>query len=167
MTCSKLRLEWNGWSMVITILNCSMLLSKLGESETMFILTWGTVTNDRDAIGKATIEYYIDLFDGHVEPPPHAVFRVIQLVVTSVDNEALCSIRSHEEVRNEISEMALDSSPRSDGFTGRFYVYFWEVIKVDLMAAVIGFFEGLHLPRSFSSTYLTMIPKVAIDTSIS
>ncbi|KAL9666445.1 hypothetical protein QQ045_000777 [Rhodiola kirilowii] len=127
----------------------------------------GSFTDDRDAIGKAAVEYYSDLFDGHVEPPPQSVFGVIHPVVTATDNDALCIAPSEEEVRTEISGIGLDSSPGPDGFTGRFYVFFWDVIKVDLMAVVVGLFEGMSMPQSFSSTYLTLIPKVANATSIS
>ncbi|KAL9679888.1 hypothetical protein QQ045_017759 [Rhodiola kirilowii] len=109
----------------------------------------------------------LELNDGQFSDDREAFFDILQPVVSEGDNEALCSKPNIEEVRGEINEMALDSSSGPDGFTGRFYTHFWEEIKVDLMAAIEGFFDGLHLPRSFTSTYLTLIPKVAHATSIS
>ncbi|KAL9667706.1 hypothetical protein QQ045_002070 [Rhodiola kirilowii] len=72
-----------------------------------------------------------------------------------------------KEVQAEINAMAKDSSSGPDGFTGRFYSHCWDIIKADFLAAVHGFFGGLQLPRSFTSTYVTLIPKFAHATSIS
>ncbi|KAL9659760.1 hypothetical protein QQ045_024569 [Rhodiola kirilowii] len=81
-------------------------------------------------------------------------------------NPRLMLRKEIEEVWSEITAMALDSAPGPDGFTGRFYTRFWDLIRVDLMAVNDGFFEGRHMPRSFTSIYLTMIPKVAHATLI-
>ncbi|KAL9659106.1 hypothetical protein QQ045_021149 [Rhodiola kirilowii] len=127
----------------------------------------GIFTDDRNVIGKAAVDFYADLFGGQVDPPPLEVLEIIPKVVNNDDNLILCAMPSMEEVLAEIKAMSKGSSPGPDGFTGQFYIHCWDIIKSDLMAAVHGFFGGLQLPHSFTSTYLTLIPKVAHATSIS
>ncbi|KAL9691681.1 hypothetical protein QQ045_012107 [Rhodiola kirilowii] len=59
-----------------------------------------------------------------------------------------------------------DSSPGPDWFTGQFYIYNWNIIKEDFTRAVQGFFEGLQMPTAWSTTLLTLIPKVPNVTTI-
>jgi hypothetical protein len=40
-----------------------------------------------------------------------------------------------EEVWNVVKAQELDKAPGPDGFTGRFYVACWEIIKDDVMDA--------------------------------
>ena len=54
---------------------------------------------------------------------------------------------------------AMDKAPGPDGFTMGFYIKCWEVLKKDIM----GTFRNSHARRvfgkSFSVTYVTLIPK--------
>ncbi|KAL9687786.1 hypothetical protein QQ045_032193 [Rhodiola kirilowii] len=123
-------------------------------------------TNDRDAIGSAAVHFYKSLFCGYTPPPPRRVFAVLDPVLCKEDSEAMCTNPGYNEVHEIILGMNKDSSPGPDGFTGQFYSHCWDVIKSDLMEAITGFFGGLQLPVAFSSTYLTLLPKVPNATAI-
>ncbi|KAL9664842.1 hypothetical protein QQ045_020251 [Rhodiola kirilowii] len=167
MLKSKARLDWLEHGEHNSNLFHAAIKARRVKNRVQLELDDGQFTDDREVIGKDAADFYSNLFGGSVPAPPQAFFDILQPVVSKGDNEALCKKPNIEEVRGEIIEMALDSSPGPDGFIGRFYIHFWEEIKVDLMAAIEGFFDGLHLPCSFTSTYLTLIPKVAHATSIS
>jgi hypothetical protein len=80
----------------------------------------------------------------------------------SFDLEALDLPFSEEESWNTIKELPPDKAPGPDGFTGRFYMSCWTVIKNDVLAAVhflwTANFRNLH---KLNSAYITLIPKKA------
>jgi hypothetical protein len=49
---------------------------------------------------------------------------------------------SVEEVWNVVKAQELDKAPGPDGFTGRFYVSCWEIIKGDVMDAFQAMWSG-------------------------
>lgn len=55
--------------------------------------------------------------------------------------------------------MSGESAPGPDGFPGLFFTTCWHIIGDDVTAAVMEFFATCTLPRSYSSTFLVMIPK--------
>jgi hypothetical protein len=78
----------------------------------------------------------------------------------ALDLSALDTPITEEEVWETIKSLPSDRAPGPDGFTGRFYKACWQVIKADLMAAIItlqqGDARGLGL---LNAAYLTLIPK--------
>jgi hypothetical protein len=69
---------------------------------------------------------------------------------------------SEDEIWNTIKTLPFDKALWPDGFTGRFYMVAWQVIKVDFMAAVGRLMQGdvnkLHL---LNSAYITLLLKTA------
>ncbi|KAL6579788.1 hypothetical protein OROMI_007812 [Orobanche minor] len=47
------------------------------------------------------------------------------------------------------------------GFNASFYKNCWDIIKLDVLEAVLDFFDGVNLSQAYCSTYLTLIPKIA------
>jgi hypothetical protein len=65
-----------------------------------------------------------------------------------------------EEVRNAIKGMPLDKFPSPDGFSARFFMVYWDIVKVHVMAA----FNSLSRldGRGFgavNSALITLLPK--------
>lgn len=56
--------------------------------------------------------------------------------------------------------MSPDSAPGPNGFTGHFFHACWEFIGNDVVEGVQGFFCGHPLPRSFTCSLISLIPKV-------
>ncbi|KAL9666748.1 hypothetical protein QQ045_001086 [Rhodiola kirilowii] len=93
-------------------------------------------------------------------------FNLFQKVITEEENRALASPPEPTEVYDQIKSMNGDSAPGPDGFSGRFYIKCWGIIRDDFMAAIALFFQGFQLPTSITGTTLTLIPKVETATSI-
>ncbi|XP_027120510.1 uncharacterized protein [Coffea arabica] len=79
--------------------------------------------------------------------------------LTQEDNDLLLKSPSVEEVHKVICSLDPQSAAGPDGFGGGFYQSCWECIKDDFMDAVKDFFAGATMPRGFSSTTITLLPK--------
>lgn len=89
------------------------------------------------------------------------------LDIPSHDLTELDAPFSEDEVWKTISSLPSDKAPGPDGFTGKFYKTCWQIIKVDMMAAIsaiwsqkFGNFEQLN------SAYITLLPKKEEATSV-
>jgi hypothetical protein len=59
-----------------------------------------------------------------------------------VENVALTSLFSKEEVKVAIFQMEHNKAPGPDGFLAEFYQVFWSIIKDDLMSLFLEFHKG-------------------------
>ncbi|KAL0357400.1 UNVERIFIED_CONTAM: hypothetical protein Scaly_1425700 [Sesamum calycinum] len=89
---------------------------------------------------------------------------VVQTLLSSTQSEGLCLAPSKEKVRRVVFDMDTSSVARPNGFNPVFYQQCWEVIKHDILAAVLDFFEGTPRPKSFTVTSILLIPKVRTPT---
>lgn len=62
--------------------------------------------------------------------------------------------------KDTVFSMDTDSAPGPDGLTACFYQKPWQIIARDLHKAIISFFEGDNLPKSFTHIFLVLIPKI-------
>lgn len=67
-----------------------------------------------------------------------------------------------DEVWNTIKTLPADRAPGPDGYTGRFYRACWQIIKSDIMAAILIIQQGnARKLELLNSAYLTLVPKRA------
>ncbi|KAG6482331.1 hypothetical protein ZIOFF_058962 [Zingiber officinale] len=84
----------------------------------------------------------------------------IPSLVDSRDNSALTALPTIEEVKQIIWDMRKDSVAGPDGFSVEFYMTCWEIIKDDVLGAVIDSFQGSFFPKGMTTTTIVLIPKV-------
>ncbi|CAL1382524.1 unnamed protein product [Linum trigynum] len=115
--------------------------------------------------GKASIatKFYQTLFTSETQVPNMAE-RVASLPlahsVTPQMNAQLTAEVLPSEVRSTVFAMGSKQAPGSDGFTGKFFKAFWDIVGTLVVEAVISFFTSSRMLRSFNHTWLTLIPKV-------
>ncbi|CAL1378948.1 unnamed protein product [Linum trigynum] len=80
--------------------------------------------------------------------------------VTPAMNNALTAVVLPEEVRKTVFAMGSKQAPGSDGFTGKFFKAFWDIVGPSVIDAVCSFFTTGKMLRGFNHTWLTLIPKV-------
>ena len=77
-----------------------------------------------------------------------------------IDLSALDAPITEDEVWLTIKNLPADRAPGPDGYTGRFYKSCWQIIKSDLMAAILTLQQGdARKLWLLNSAYLTLIPK--------
>lgn len=81
-------------------------------------------------------------------------------LVTNEQNELLSSPPSKEEVKRSVFGLSPESAPGPDGYPGIFFTTCWEIVEDDVLNAVLDFFSTSSLPRSYTSSFLALIPKV-------
>ncbi|VFQ69832.1 unnamed protein product [Cuscuta campestris] len=88
------------------------------------------------------------------------VLDYLETVITQEDNAKLSKIPTAEEIREAVWSINPNSAPGPDGFNGSFFRAAWHIIQNDVISATQEFFIGINLPKSYGSTFLSLIPKI-------
>ncbi|XP_027150340.1 uncharacterized protein LOC113750578 [Coffea eugenioides] len=121
----------------------------------------GPWLEDIHDIRRSAVEFVSSLFESeqHGWHAPGLPFTLPKL--SAVDNDMLLAVPGMEELQEVVHGLEVDSAPGPDGFGAGFYQSCWDIIKADLLEAVQAFFQGMRLPRSFTSTSIILLPKIA------
>lgn len=85
--------------------------------------------------------------------------HLITVGLTKEDNVSLLTPHSKEELRVAMKSIPVDDSPGLDDFGSGFFLTCWDFIKEDLLETVTKFFNGVPIPRFFSTSFIVLIPK--------
>ncbi|XP_071920627.1 uncharacterized protein [Coffea arabica] len=120
----------------------------------------GTWVEDIQDIKRSAVDFFASLLasEQHGWQAPGFPFTLPHLA--AADNAMLSAPPDVEELKGVVFALQADSAPGPDGFGAGFYQACWDIIKSDLLDAVQAFFQGLRLPRSFTSTSILLLPKV-------
>ncbi|KAJ9682407.1 hypothetical protein PVL29_018343 [Vitis rotundifolia] len=66
---------------------------------------------------------------------------------------------SEEEVFATLSDLGKDKASELDGFTMAFWIFCWEVVKVEIMGFFREFHERGRFVKSLNATFLVLVPK--------
>ena len=127
----------------------------------------GVIVGDIE-LKKYITNYYKNLF---VQPDENDISLVESRIddipqVTEIGNEILISAFTEIEVKEAAFQMEHNKAPGPDGFPAEFYQVFYGLIKDDLMALFLDFFnEDLNL-FSLNFGIITLIPKTQKATKI-
>ena len=111
-------------------------------------------------IGNIACEYYQSIFTGKEERINEELIQCIPELISIDQKEILDRLPIEDEVRMIIMSMNPNSAPGPDGIRGKFYQVCFDIIKDDLMAVVLSFFNGKVMPRYMTHACLVLLPKV-------
>lgn len=116
-------------------------------------------------IAEVVDDYYADLF-GSVAPRVASV-NLDMLDLLFEDLMHLEEPFTAEEVGKAIKSLSFDKAPGPDGFTGRFYVTCWQIIRVDFMRTLEQFHRGdvRGLP-AINKALVSLLPKMVVAVDI-
>ena len=93
------------------------------------------IIKDTNGIKEAAHSFFQELYSApDLAPvdPNSFTLSVIPKLISEEDNQLLNIPMSIREIKKALFNMAPDKAPRPDGFTARFYVSCWDIIKRDL-----------------------------------
>ena len=107
------------------------------------------------------VSYYKSLFfsSNFVLQDQGLVDEVIPQMIDDTTNNLLIMIPSEAEVKNAVFNLNHDNAPGPDGFGASFFQQYWEIVKKDVYAAVLQFFQTGWLPPNYNANTLILIPK--------
>ncbi|KAL6570158.1 hypothetical protein OROMI_014672 [Orobanche minor] len=85
--------------------------------------------------------------------------NLVPKIITHEQNNMLCVTPTIDEIRSCVFDMEGDSVAGPDGFGIRFFQICWDIISSDVFDAVVDFFSGSPMPRAFTTTTISLIPK--------
>ncbi|XP_071912409.1 uncharacterized protein [Coffea arabica] len=112
-------------------------------------------------IASEAVEYFKALFSAKPSSGSWDTLDVIPHMISHTQNEDLMRVLEMEEIREVVFGMDGESAAGLDDFTGKFFTFAWEVVAEDVCEAVVSFFCGQELPKSFMATWVVLIPKVS------
>ncbi|GKE35150.1 hypothetical protein Tco_1454472, partial [Tanacetum coccineum] len=74
---------------------------------------------------------------------------------------------SREDIKQAVWECGGDRAPGPDGFTFKFYTFFWDLIQDDVVRFVHEFFRSNIFPKGCNSSFIALIPKVPNAKNVS
>jgi hypothetical protein len=78
----------------------------------------------------------------------------------------LTVLPSYDEIKSAVFSLNNDSAPGPDGFGACFFQTYWDIVKQDVINAVLQFFMSGWLPPNFNSNIIVLIPKVSNVNSL-
>lgn len=124
------------------------------------------MTNFQD-IQNCAISFYQKLLTSEGTSNCDELLSFIPTLVNQEQNDFLLRPPLEEEIKITVFSMDANSAPGPDGFPGLFFTHCWPIVKKEVVDAVLDFFHGGTLSRSYTSSFLVLIPKVEQPISMS
>ncbi|GJT75705.1 putative RNA-directed DNA polymerase, eukaryota, reverse transcriptase zinc-binding domain protein [Tanacetum coccineum] len=74
---------------------------------------------------------------------------------------------SREEIKQVVWDCGGDRAPGPDGFTFKFFTFFWDLIENDVVRFVHEFFRTNFFPKGCNFSFIALIPKVSNAKAVS
>jgi len=80
--------------------------------------------------------------------------------VLEEENQVLMAPFSEEGIKMTVLDMEHNKTPDPNGFLAKFYQFFWEIVKPDLMSLFHEFYAGRLPIHSLNFGVLTLLSKI-------
>jgi hypothetical protein len=92
--------------------------------------------------------------------------EVIPSLVIDDVNVLMTVLPSYSEVKSVVFALNKASAPGPDGFGAFFFQHYWEIVKSDVINAVLEFFTSNWILPGFNSNIIAVLPKFPEASSI-
>ncbi|XP_025628190.1 uncharacterized protein [Arachis hypogaea] len=129
-------------------------------------IIWRLVGRDNEIaskpedIAKVAEDYFCDIFTSSCSADPNPYLEDLEPKVTASMNRRLQRPVTMDEVKRATFSVHAQSAPGDDGFTAKFFHFFWDIVGGDVFKAVRSFFHSGRILKSFNHTQICLIPKV-------
>ncbi|KAI0529357.1 hypothetical protein KFK09_001905 [Dendrobium nobile] len=120
----------------------------------------GNVYNMEDLIATSGVEYFKEVFSTSKLTIPITNSNVIPNLVAKEDNLLFIQPPTEDEIWNIIKDMNGDSVAGPDGFTTKFFVRTWDIIKKDVVGPMHDFFKANHFGMLTKSSNMGKLDRI-------
>ena len=120
----------------------------------------GSLTTNQSELKAIAEDFFAQLFQAQEELNPSLVTCFVQKKVTTAMNLILDAPFTEDEISKALFSMGPNKSPGVDGFTAGFFQKHWDLVKDDVVPAVLDFLNGGVMPEDINKIVLVLIPKV-------
>ncbi|KAL2223667.1 UNVERIFIED_CONTAM: hypothetical protein Sindi_3080900, partial [Sesamum indicum] len=125
----------------------------------------GEVLTDPVGIKRSAASFFEQLLSAEPACPDEMDRDCLGDGLTDEDRCFLCTMPMMAEVREAVFCIEPESVAGPDGFGAIFYHTCWDLVSEDVFCAVSEFFRGIAMPKSFTATTISLIPKTASPVS--
>lgn len=125
------------------------------------------LVSDPLKIQQAFISFYTELLCNNMKNRHKINMTVIRtgLVLNEEMRSLLDLSFSNEQIKEAMWSISDTKAPSIDGYDNKFFKAAWPVIGNDIVEAIRSFFRNGKLLKAWSTTAITLVPKVACPTS--
>lgn len=125
----------------------------------------GDITlTDQSLIANHAVNYFKSLFCTNIVLQDHLlVEEVIPHIVTDNTNHILTMLLISKEIHRVVFSLNKDSAPSPDGFGAVFFQTFWDIVKTDVVKAVLQFFTSGWITPNFNSNIVALFQKLQMQ----
>jgi hypothetical protein len=127
----------------------------------------GSVCENMEDTHTEVQSFYQSLYQSQGFREMDELLHFVQPKVTQPMNIGMDAVYTEEEVQKALFQMAPSKAPGVDGFTAGFFQRHWDLLKDDVVQAILDFLNGGTLPAGINDTAITLIPKVRNPQKIS
>lgn len=78
--------------------------------------------------------------------------------VAAEANEELCREVSGKEIKEAAFQLGAIKAPRVDGYPDTFYQFYWEIVRLELIRVIQGFFGTSYMPHNLNYIDIALVP---------
>jgi hypothetical protein len=115
------------------------------------------VLTDQNQLSEHVVNFYKNLFSTNIVLQESLLAEeVIPSLVTEDINAILTMLPSHSEIKAVVFALNKDSAPGLDGFGAFSYQHYWDIVKDDVINAVLEFFTTGWILPGFNSNIIIL-----------
>ena len=121
---------------------------------------------DKEEIKEFIVCKFQNLFTEEPIFFPVNLDNLISPSISMLENESLCQIPSHDEIKRTIFEMNNLKAPSPDGLPVIFYKRYWTIVGPSVINAVQSFFSSRIMHSEVNNSLIVLIPKNNSPSSV-
>nr|XP_027088506.1 uncharacterized protein LOC113709853 [Coffea arabica] len=126
----------------------------------------GSWTENEEEVVSEISDYFQKLFTCGDRRDMSEVLEGIPCSITHEMNAKLTKPIEKKEIKNALFSMQPEKAPGQDGMPPLFFQRFWNILKGDIIPAILSFFNTGHMLKSINHTVISLIPKFLHPTCL-